>query len=202
MTRAARPKAPTSEERYEIQLAVRGRMAKLSALVRPPNFDELCAAMAFTEGEEQKLQLFETCAVDFDPTLPITAKRALGHHIMELSGNDLTAFEITEHDLSPEAAQAVEDRREKKPDAVFVCLSMDDREYVFLQPHENVIDSAATKKKNSNAGIKIDLGVVEAHCLFGDIDYLKREKPAAISELFKKLAEINGAAATAVVKKV
>lgn len=197
-----RAKAPVSDERYEIQLAVRGRMAKLSATVRPPNFDELCAAMAFTDGGEQKLSLFEMCAEHFDEKLPITSRRAIGHQIMELSGDDMTAVEISEHDLSDEAARELEERREKMPSKEFICLLMDDRDYVFLAPNENLIDAATTKKKNSNGNIRIDLGVVEQHCFFGDLEYLKREKPAAISQLFRKLCEINGATATAIVKKV
>lgn len=200
MSAAARAKAPVSEERYEIQLAVRGRMAKLSATVRPPNFDELRGALAFTDGGEQKLSLFETCAVEFDEKLPITARRAIGHQILDLAGNDLTAVEISEHDLSDEAAAALLDRREKTPTKDFLCFSMDDREYLFLAPHENVIDSATAKKKNT--GIQVDLGVVEQHCFFGDLEQLKRERPGGVSELFRKLCEINGATVTALVKKV
>ncbi len=200
MSASTRQKAPVSEERYEIQLAVRGRMAKLSATVRPPNFDELRGALAFTDGGEQKLSLFEACAVEFDEKLPITARRAIGHQILELAGNDLTAVEVSEHDLSDEAGAALEGRREKSPGKEFVCLSMDDREYLFLAPHENIIDTATSKKKTS--GIQVDLGVVEQHCFFGDLEYLKREKPAGIAELFQRLCVINGATVVALVKKV
>lgn len=197
---APRQKAPVSSERFEIQLAVRGRMAKLSAEVRPPNFDELRAALAFADGGEQKLALFEACAVEFDPKLPITARRAIGHQILDLAGNDLTAVEVSEHDLSDDAARALDERREKAPGKEYLCLAMDDREYLFVAPHENVVDAATAKKKTG--GILVDLGLVEQHCFFGDLEYLKREKPGGVSELFRKLCEINGATVTALVKKV
>lgn len=189
--------SPVSDARFNIELPG----GRFSATVRPPNFDELTTAAALAEGPDQKLKLFALCAVDFDPKMPTAPRRSIGQVIhAQLTGDDLTAVEIPEDELSDEAADALVKKRAGNPAKEFVCLVMDEVQYVLFGPEPSLVDGL-TAKKAKGGGLALDLAFVERHLFHGDLATLKREKPAGVLELARKMCEIGGVSLRADVKK-
>ena len=189
--------SPISDERYQIELPG----GRFSALVRPPNFDELAKAGAEAEVPDQMLKLFELCAVEPGPKLTNAAKRSIGVQIHEkLTGEDFTAVEISEHELTDDAADALEAKRKGNPNKEFVCLSMDDKLYVLFAPDPSLVDNL-TKRKSGAGGMAAALTFVDRHLFFGDLETLKRDRPSGVLELCRKMCEIGGVSMQGDVKK-
>ncbi len=195
---SATTKTPTSEARARIRL----KDSPFSGIFRPPNWEEMARCLSFDDGDVRCEKVYEATLLEADQKHTTSAKKSLGLQVLKkLSGEELTAEEMSEDDLPDDMAEQLVAKRGSLPGRSFVCLKLDDRPFVFFAPIEGVIDSFL-KKKSKARDINDDLRLVANHCVAGDLEHFKREAPGGILELAQKLGRLGGVAVEAELEKL